>query len=94
MSGCSILSDERPDIEKTRRLTIYVAGIPAGLLGLALIIATEPIMAGHMHGTSGLGAIVDQRAGGVVMMLVEAVFLIPVLLSENTTRISASDRVA
>ncbi|WP_179274232.1 hypothetical protein [Rhodococcus sp. 06-221-2] len=51
-------------------------------------------MAGHMHGTSGLGAIVDQRAGGVVMMLVEAVFLIPVLLSENTTRISASDRVA
>ncbi|MBM7413291.1 MULTISPECIES: cytochrome c oxidase assembly protein [Nocardiaceae] len=91
---CSILSDERPEIEKTRRLTVYVAGIPAGILGLALIIATEPIMAGHVHGTSGLGAIADQRAGGVVMMLVEAVFLIPILLPHNERRGTVSARVA
>ncbi|MGW8815913.1 cytochrome c oxidase assembly protein [Gordonia terrae] len=90
----TILADERPHMQKLRRVTVYVAGIPAGLLGLALIISTEPIMAGHVHGAGGLGPIADQRAGGAVMMLIEAIFLIPILLQNNQNQASVDLRPA
>ncbi|NIL87605.1 hypothetical protein CH281_18550 [Rhodococcus sp. 06-221-2] len=81
-----ILSDDRPEDQRLQRISIYVAGLPAGLIGLALILSTEPILGVHDHSNSVLGSVTDQRLGGVLMMLVEGIFLIPLLLRASAPR--------
>ncbi|WP_067650563.1 cytochrome c oxidase assembly protein [Nocardia harenae] len=74
-----VLGDPDPVHATPQRVAVYLAGIPAGLIGLALILAGEPILPGHPHAGAGLSAVADQRAGGLLMMIVEAIFLLPVL---------------
>ncbi|MBL7255964.1 cytochrome c oxidase assembly protein [Paractinoplanes lichenicola] len=82
----AVLSDSRPAVARLRRAAVYTASIPGGLIGLALLISSQPLVAGHAHAGTLLGPIADQRAGGLVMMVVEAIFLIPVLLHSARSR--------
>ncbi|MEV2225561.1 hypothetical protein AB0E01_37665 [Nocardia vinacea] len=56
----------------TRSRLALIAGVPSGLIGLALLIANRPILPDH-------STLLDQRLGGALMMALDAAFLVPLL---------------
>lgn len=82
-----ILLDTRPELQRLRTVTIYVAGAPAGIIGLALIISARPLGMAHPDTTDlWFGVLTDQRSGGLLMMAIEAVFIIPLLMNAARVR--------
>lgn len=63
-----------------RRTAVLIAAIPSGLIGLALLIATAPIV----PGVAVQGALTDQRLGGALMMLLDSLFLLPLMTAVTT----------
>ncbi|MDF3312138.1 cytochrome c oxidase assembly protein [Rhodococcus sp. T2V] len=73
-----LLRDVRAETVSARRRSLLIVGMPSGLIGLALIVAANPMMT---HGASlgWLGPMADQRLGGVLMMVVDLLVLVPAL---------------
>lgn len=72
-----LLNDERPELSRSRRAGLLLLGVPSGLLGLALLVATGPVLPA-MGGTA-LDALTDQRLAGLIMMLGDLAFVVPAL---------------
>ena len=88
VSFWSMSGDDREATRAIRHRAVVIAGIPSGLLGLALILAPGPLM-GHVT-TDGLSAMTDQRLGGVLMMTADLLFMVPLYFATASGR-SASD---
>lgn len=68
-----------------RQLALVVAGQATALLGLALLLTTDPLHAGG-DGLWGLSAVADQRLAGVLMLVAELGVMVPLLASLNAQR--------
>ncbi|MCW2295469.1 cytochrome c oxidase assembly protein [Rhodococcus erythropolis] len=72
-----VFTDTRASADRLRTVTAVAMAAPGGLLGLAFLISSKPLMvAAHQH--ISIDAVTDQRLGGLLMMAVEAAFLVPV----------------
>jgi hypothetical protein len=80
----TVLADTRATTEPWRRRAVLTVGTPSGLLGLALLLAPGALMPGH--GFPWLGPMADQRLGGLLMMIVDLGFLVPLLISAPDAR--------
>jgi cytochrome c oxidase assembly factor CtaG len=74
-----VLGTGRRSAPAAARLIAVVLWAQAGaLLGLALLLTTDPMPGAHV-GLRGLSAVNDQRAAGLLMLIVDLVVTVPLL---------------
>jgi cytochrome c oxidase assembly factor CtaG len=72
-----VLGDRRAELAGTRLAAVLVAAVPSGLLGLALILSPRPLLVGAMNLPWGISPLGDQRLSGIVMMIADLAFVVP-----------------
>lgn len=75
-----------------RQIALVAAGQASALLGLALLLTTDPLHGGT-HGLWGLSALSDQRLAGALMLVVDLGVTVPLLAALNTQRRAGAPRI-
>jgi putative membrane protein len=75
-----------------RQIALVVAGQATALLGLALLLTTDPLHGGT-DGLWGLSAVNDQRLAGLLMLVVDLGVTVPLLASLNAQRKAGAPQV-
>jgi cytochrome c oxidase assembly factor CtaG len=82
---CALGTGHRVAPPAARQIALVVAGQASALLGLALLLTTDPLHAGS-DGLWGLSAVNDQRLAGLLMLVVDLGVMVPLLAALNAQR--------